>query len=52
MQLQVFTILGNQMILKNLVIKNVLIDKNKYHSFYSSQKVKEFENYLVKNGNI
>jgi NDP-sugar pyrophosphorylase family protein len=42
----------NQMILKNLVIKNVLIDKNKYHSFYSSQKVKEFENYLIKNGKI
>jgi len=42
----------NQMILKNLVIKNILIDKNKYHSFYSSQKVKEFETYLEKNGKI
>lgn len=42
----------NQMILKNLSVKNILIEKNKYHSFYSSQKVKEFENYLDKNGKI
>jgi NDP-sugar pyrophosphorylase family protein len=43
----------NQMILKNFVVKNSLINKESYHSFYSSQKVKEFENYLLKrNGKI
>lgn len=42
----------NQMILKNFKIHNILIDKNKYHSFYSTQKIKEFESYLIKNGKI
>jgi dTDP-glucose pyrophosphorylase len=42
----------NQMILKNFKIQNILINKNKYHSFYSSQKIKEFETYLIKNGKI
>ena len=39
----------NQMILKNKIVTNWFINKEFYHSFYSSQKVKEFENYLQKN---
>ena len=42
----------NQLILKNLNIKNILIEKECYYSFYSTQKVKEFENYLIINEKI
>lgn len=36
----------NQMILGDKRILHYLIDSRKYHSFYSSQKLKEFEEYL------
>lgn len=38
----------NQMILRGLSVNNYSINKTNYYSFYSSQKVKEFENYLLK----
>lgn len=34
----------NQLILKNKIIKAFKINTNKYHSFYSPQKIREYEN--------
>ena len=43
----------NQMILKNKVVKNYTIPLSVYYSFYSPQKIKEFEHYLInKNGKV
>lgn len=36
----------NQLVLKNYKILNLVIENKKYHSFYSAQKVREFEDYL------
>lgn len=38
----------NQFVLANKVNRYHEIDSSRYHSFYSPQKVKEFENYLLK----
>lgn len=38
----------NQMILSSKLIKNYTIPKNQYHSFYSPQKISEFENHMRK----
>lgn len=43
----------NQMILKNKVVKNYTIPLSAYYSFYSPQKIKEFEHFLLnKNGKV
>jgi NDP-sugar pyrophosphorylase family protein len=43
----------NQMILKNKIIKNYTIPLSVYYSFYSAQKIKEFEHFLLnKNGKV